>query len=29
MGWAIARDESVSESTLKPLARKMFAELQR
>jgi hypothetical protein len=29
MDWAIAQDESVSESTLKPLARKMFVELQR
>ena len=29
MDWAIAQDESVSESTLKPSARKMFAELQR
>ena len=29
MDWAIARNETVSESTLKPLARKMFAELER
>jgi len=29
MDWAIAHDETVSESTLKPLARKMFAELER
>lgn len=29
MDWAITQDESVSESTLKPLARKMFLELNR
>ena len=29
MDWAITQDESVSESTLKPLARKMFVELNR
>jgi len=29
MEWVIAREESVSESTLKPLARKMFAEIER
>jgi hypothetical protein len=29
MDWVTARDESASESTLKPLARKMFIELQR
>jgi len=29
MEWVIARDGSVSESTLKPLARKMFAEIEK
>ena len=29
MDWVLAREESVSESTLKPLARKMFIELER
>ena len=29
LDWAAAREESVSESTVKPLARKMFIELQR
>jgi hypothetical protein len=29
MNWVIAREESVSESTLKPLARRMFVELER
>ena len=29
MSWVIAREESVSESTLKPLARRMFVELER